>query len=155
MTRSVYHKSAAARGHVWGGRPRPPGIIQSAVLRSLPLMSPSQGAGCYPRVQRFMISFMLDDVKRAEIAKLLDDLAAQEVWNKDIWQRCYDSVSANMNENDLLSYVHDDLIHYTGRRLFRSSPLAKDFNPYRQEFRDVATALRSGMSLSEYKKQYE
>ncbi len=98
---------------------------------------------------------MLDNGKRAEIAKLLDDLAAQEVWNADVWQQCYDLVSAHMDENDLLGYVHDDLIHYTGRRLFRAAPVAKDFNPYRQEFRDVATALRSGLSLSEYTKLYE
>jgi hypothetical protein len=102
-----------------------------------------------------MIVLMLDDAKRAEIAASLDGLAAQEVWNADVWQRCHDLVSEHMNENDLLGYVYDDLIHYTGRRLFRSAPLAKDFNPYRQEFRDVATALRSGMSLAEYKKQYE
>ena len=98
---------------------------------------------------------MLDDVMRTEIAKSLDDLAAQEVWNPDVWQRCYDLVTASVKEDDLLGYVHDDLIHYTGTRLFRAAPIAKDFNPYRQEFRDVATALRSGMSLSEYKKNYE
>lgn len=102
-----------------------------------------------------MISSMLDNGKRSEIAKLLDDLAAQDVWSADVWQRCYDLVSANMDENDLLGYVHDDLIHYTGRRLFKEAPVAKDFNPYRQEFRDVATALRAGLSLAEYKKQYE
>lgn len=98
---------------------------------------------------------MLNDVKRAEIAKSLDDLAAQEVWDGDVWQRCYDLVKANVKEEDLLSYIHDDLIHYTGTRLLRSVPLAKDFNPCRQEFRDVATALRSRMSLSDYKKYYQ
>jgi hypothetical protein len=60
-----------------------------------------------------------------------------------------------MDDEDLLRFVHDDLIHYTGTRLFRSAPLAKDFNPFRQEFRDVATALRSQMSLFDYKKNYE
>jgi hypothetical protein len=98
---------------------------------------------------------MLDDVKRIEIAKALEDLAAGDVWSADVWQRCYDLVGANAEEDDLLGYVHDDLIHYTGTRLFRSAPLSKDFNPYRQEFRDVATALRSRMSLADYKKNYE
>jgi hypothetical protein len=98
---------------------------------------------------------MLDERKKAEIANALDDLAAQETWNADVWQRCYDLVSGHVNDNDLLGYVYDDLIHYTGRRLFRSAPLGKDFNPFRQEFRDVATALRSGMSLTDYKRLYE
>ena len=90
-----------------------------------------------------------------EIAKALDDLAAQDVWSAEVWQRCYDLVERNSAENDLLAYVYDDLIHYSGRRLLRSAPLPKDFNPYRQEFRDVATALRSCMSLGDYKKNYE
>ena len=98
---------------------------------------------------------MLDDAKRIEIANSLEDLAAQEVWNSEVWQRCYDLVAGSMDAEELLGYVHDDLIHYTGRRLFRSAPLAKDFSPFRQEFRDVATALRSRMSLSDYKNNYE
>jgi hypothetical protein len=98
---------------------------------------------------------MLDDVKRIEIAKALEALAAQDAWSADVWQRCYDLVGANADEDDLLGYVHDDLIHYTGKRFFRSAPLPKDFNPYRQEFRDVATALRARMSLADYKKNYE
>jgi hypothetical protein len=98
---------------------------------------------------------MLDDTTRREIAKSLDELAAQDVWNADIWQRCYDLVDANMNEDDLVAYVHDDLIHYTGTPLFRSAPKRKDFEPYRQQFRDVASALRAHMSLTDYKKNYE
>ena len=98
---------------------------------------------------------MLDEVKRSEISKSLEDLAAQDVWDADVWQRCYDLVTAHFTEDELLRYVQDDLIHYTGTRLYRSVPIAKDFNPYRQEFRDVATALRSGMSLAQYKKNYE
>jgi len=98
---------------------------------------------------------MLDDVKRIEIAKALEDLAAQDVWSAAVWQQCYDLVGANAEEDELLGYVHDDLIHYTGTRLLRSAPLPKDFGPYRQEFRDVATALRARMSLADYKKNYE
>jgi hypothetical protein len=70
-------------------------------------------------------------------------------------QQCYDLVTANMNEDDVLGYVLHDLIHYTGTRLFRSAPMAKDFSPYRPEFRDVATALRSAMSLADYRKNDE
>ena len=44
---------------------------------------------------------MLDDVKRIEIAKALEDLAAQDVWSADVWQPCYDLVGANAEEDDL------------------------------------------------------
>src|SRR4051812_6592903 len=98
---------------------------------------------------------MLEDAQRLEIASSLDELAAQDVWNPEVWEHCYYLVSANMNKDDLLSYVHDDLIHYTGTRLFRSVPLAKDFNPFRQEFRDIAAALRSRTSLADYEQNYE
>jgi hypothetical protein len=98
---------------------------------------------------------MLDHVTKSKIAKCLDDLAAQDVWNLDAWQRCYDLVSANMHLDDLVEYVHDDLIHYTGRSLFRPAPRPKDFGRYRQQFRDIASALRSCLSLADYKKNYE
>ncbi len=98
---------------------------------------------------------MLGDAKRIEIAKSLEDLAAQNAWNKDVWQRCYDLVGANLDQDDLVAYVHDDLIHYTGKPLWSSEPRAKDFEPYRQQFRDIALALRSRMSLADYKKNYE
>ena len=39
-------------------------------------------------VSSTMFSLMLDEMKRAEVAKSLDDLAAQEVCNADVWQRC-------------------------------------------------------------------
>jgi len=98
---------------------------------------------------------MLDDVTRTEIAKALDDLAAQDIWNENVWKHCYDIVADNMSRDNLVSYVHDDLIHYTGRPLFRSTPRPEDLKPYRQQFRDVAEALRSRMSLADYKKNYE
>ena len=96
----------------------------------------------------------MEETVRTEIAEALDLLAAQEVWNEQVWRRCYDLVTRNITEDPLLVYVQDDLTHYSGRRLFRSAPVA-DFNRYRQEFRDIATALRSRMSLTEYKKAYE
>jgi hypothetical protein len=98
---------------------------------------------------------MLDDTTRIDIAQSLDDLAAQDAWNADVWRRCYDLVGANMNQDDLVACVHDDLIHYSGRPLFKSTPRKKDFEPYRQQFRDIASGLRSRMSLADYKKNYE
>jgi peptidoglycan/xylan/chitin deacetylase (PgdA/CDA1 family) len=95
----------------------------------------------------------MDDATRIEIAECLERLAAQPAWNEELWQRCYDLVTANMND-ELLAYVHDDLIHYTGRSLFRKQPRPADLQAYSQEFRDVALALRSRMSVTDFKKQY-
>jgi hypothetical protein len=97
----------------------------------------------------------MDDVTREKIAESLDELAAQNTWNANVWQRCYDVVSLHMNDDDLLGYIFDDLIHYSGRRLFTPAPIPADFNEYRQEFRDIAAALRSGLSLSEGKRKYD
>lgn len=96
----------------------------------------------------------MDDATRKEIADCLDELAAQHVWNDALWQRCYDLVTANWDD-ELVEYLHDDLIHYSGRPLFRSEPRPADLQAYSQEFRDFAVALRSRMSVAEFKKHFE
>jgi len=98
---------------------------------------------------------MLGDARRIEIAASLDDLAAQDRWNEIAWQRCYDLVGDHANEDDLVAYVLDDLIHYTGTSLFKRTPEPKHLEPFRQQFRDIASAIRSGISLADYKKNYE
>jgi hypothetical protein len=96
---------------------------------------------------------------RNEVAKSLEHLAEQPEWNAGVWQQCYDLVSANMND-ELLAYVHDDIIHYSGvfHSLnilgFRVKPDRHQLEDYRQEFRDIAAALRSGLSLGEAEKKY-
>ncbi len=96
----------------------------------------------------------MDDATRDEIAECLEGLAAQPVWNAELWQRCYDLVAANLNDG-LLAYIHDDLIHYTGRPLFRPEPRPGDLQRFSQEFRDIAGALRTRMSVTDFKKYYE
>jgi hypothetical protein len=95
----------------------------------------------------------MDDQTRNEIAESLEILAEQQVWNKAVWQRCFDMVEANM-EDELIAYFFDDLVHYTGRPLFRHEPRPKEIKGYSQEFRDMAHAVRSRMSLSDFKKYY-
>jgi hypothetical protein len=101
----------------------------------------------------------MDHRTRDKVAKCLERLADQTAWNPQLWQQCYDLVKANW-ANDLLEYVHDDLIHYDGvfhSRNILGAPIKPDrrqLEQYRQEFRDVAAALRSSMSLSEAKKKY-
>jgi hypothetical protein len=102
----------------------------------------------------------MDDATRNEIADWLDRLADQPVWNAEVWQRCHDLVKANW-DHELLEYVYDDIVHYSGEFFsrnifgFRVKPDRYQLRRYRQEFRDIATALRSSTSLSEAKKKYE
>jgi|GEM_PF-5121740 hypothetical protein len=102
---------------------------------------------------------VVDEATRNTIAEALDNLAAQESWNPDVWQRCYDLVKANW-ENELLAYVHDDLIHYEGnfhsRNLlgFHVKPNPHLLEDYRHEFRAIASALRVNLSLEAAKEQF-
>lgn len=93
----------------------------------------------------------MDEKTRIEIAESLETLAAQPVWNAAAWQRCFDLVEANADD-ELIAYFYDDLIHYTGRPLFRREPRPVDIQSYSQELRDMAHAVLSRMSLSDFKK---
>jgi hypothetical protein len=101
----------------------------------------------------------MDDGPRNEVAEWLERLAEQPEWNAEVWQRCYDLVKANWS-NELLGYVYDDIIHYSGlfhsRNIFgfRVKPNRHQLEGYRQEFRDIAAALRSSLSLVEAQKKY-
>jgi len=97
---------------------------------------------------------VMNDATRNEIAECLEQLAREFRWNAKLWQRCYDLVTANLDD-ELLEYLHDDLTHYTGTALFRSEPRPVDVQGYSQEFQDFAVAIRSRLSLAELKKQYQ
>jgi hypothetical protein len=64
------------------------------------------------------------------------------------------TLKANGDE-ELVAYLHDDLVHYSGTPLFSSEPRPVDLRGYSQEFRDFDVALRSRMSLADFKHQYE
>ena len=94
----------------------------------------------------------VNNATRSEIAECLDQLAAQTSWNEELWQRCYDLIKANWDD-ELVEYIYDDLVHSSGRPLLRSR--SAYLQTYSQEFRNFAVALRSKMSLAEFKQQYE
>jgi len=102
----------------------------------------------------------MDDGARNAVAECLECLADQPEWNPDAWQRCHDLIKANW-DNELLEYVYDDLIHYSGefhsRNIFgfHVKPDRNQLEQYRQEFRNIAAALRSDLSLDEAKKKYD
>jgi hypothetical protein len=101
----------------------------------------------------------MQDGTRNEIAECLVRIADQAVWNPELWQQCYDLVVAN-SDNELLAYVYDDIVHYSGvfhsRNLLgiRVKPDLYQLENYRYEFRSIAEALRSSMSLSEATSKY-
>jgi hypothetical protein len=101
----------------------------------------------------------MTDATRNAIAEALENLATQESWDSELWQLCYDLVTAN-SENELVGYVHDDLIHYDGnfhsRNLFgfRAKPDPHELEDYRHEFRAIAAALREDLSLAAAKKRF-
>ena len=97
----------------------------------------------------------MNDATRDQIAEALETLAAQPVWNDEVWKHCYELVSANMNDA-LVAYVHDDLIHCSATSLFsfRNPPRHPNFDNYKQESRDVAKTLRTRMSLAEAQEKF-
>jgi len=95
----------------------------------------------------------MDDETRDEIAESLETLAAQSAWSAAVWQRCFDLAEANADD-ELIAYFYDDLIHYTGRSLFTREPRPQDIQSYSQELRDMARAVRSRMTLSDFKRLY-
>jgi len=101
----------------------------------------------------------VDDMSRNEVAESLERLADQSVWNPELWQRCFDLVTANW-DNELLAYIHDDVIHYSGEFRshnilgFRVKPDRDQLENYRYEFRCIASALRLSMPLGEALKKY-
>src|ERR1700683_4000147 len=76
----------------------------------------------------------MDHATRDEITEGLEQPAAQRVWNAELWQHCYDLVAANLND-ELLAYIHDDLIHDPGRLLFRPEPQPADLQSFSQVHR--------------------
>jgi hypothetical protein len=102
----------------------------------------------------------MDEQTRAKVASWLDNLAAQDAWNSEVWQSCYDLIAANMTGEELLEYVFDDLIHYNGEyhshNIFgvRVKPDRSAVDEYRQEFRDVATSLRLHLPLRDAQKKF-
>ncbi len=95
----------------------------------------------------------MDDATRNEIADCLEALAAQSVWNAAVWQRCFDIVNANADD-ELVAEFTDDLIHYSGIPLFRREPGPKDIKRYSGDLRYMAQAVRSSMSLKDFKKSF-
>ena len=100
----------------------------------------------------------LTDLVRLEIAKILDAVADEEGWNQGLWTR-FNGLLSKMKMDGLVCHAYEELIHYSGelnsRNLLfiRLKPDKHQVQAYKGEFRNIATALRSGISWEEYKRQ--
>jgi len=101
----------------------------------------------------------MNEAIRDAVAEALENLANQESWNPAAWQRCFNLVTAN-GEDELMEFVNHDLIFYDDffhpRHIlgFQPKPDFQRLAGYRRDFRVVASALRTHLSLGEAKKQY-
>jgi hypothetical protein len=101
----------------------------------------------------------MDRSTRNHIAEALEALAAQPAWDEQLWQQCFELVRAYW-DNELLAYVHHDLIHYSGLWHsvnilgFRTNPNPYALEEYREEFLAIASALRDDITLEEVKAKY-
>ena len=93
---------------------------------------------------------MLNDALRVEIVNSIEDLAALDARNEKVWQRSYDLVCPNENQDDLVKFARAALIHY-----FVLAGEARDLGPDRQQLRELAAAIRSRVSVADFRKRYE
>lgn len=101
----------------------------------------------------------MKEAARDAVADALDDLASQQSWNSAVWQKCFNLVTADWDD-ELVAFVRHELIHYDDvshpRSIlgFKVKPDLHRLQDYREEFRAVAAALRAHMPLIEAKKQF-
>ncbi len=98
---------------------------------------------------------------RNTIAEALENLATQKSWSSAVWQRCYNLVLANWDEDEeLMEFVQHDLINYDDMfhpRRILGFQLKSDFDcldDYRHDFCAVAAALRANMSLMKARRRF-
>jgi hypothetical protein len=94
---------------------------------------------------------------RLEIAATLDAIAAHKGWSDDLWSQ-FNSLLKRSDVDGILAYAREELIHYSGEFNstnllgFRVKPDENQVTNYKDEFRQLADAIRSGTTWVEYKR---
>jgi len=94
---------------------------------------------------------------RLEIADTLDSIAAYSGWSDDL-SRHFDDLLELVYVDGLLAHAAEELIHYSGQFNamnllgFRVKPDKSQVESFKDEFRQVAEAIRTGTSWEEYKR---
>lgn len=100
------------------------------------------------------------DKIRLEIADVLDAIAAESAWNDELWSR-FDALRKRAVVDSFIALADEELIHYSGvfnqRNIFlmRVKPDKTQVQNYKEQFRQIAQAIRTGMPWEEYYRNYE
>jgi hypothetical protein len=92
-----------------------------------------------------------------EIAAILDAIAAHEGWSDDLWSQ-FNALLERADVDGILAHADEELIHYSGEfnsrnlLLLREKPDEIQVTGYKDEFRQLADAIRSGTTWDEYKR---
>jgi len=93
-----------------------------------------------------------------QIADLLDAWVAEDGWNDQRWQR-FDALIKSVEVDGRLAHADEELIHYSGEFNsynllgFRVKPNKSQVTQYKDEFHNIAEALRMGTSWEEYQRE--
>jgi hypothetical protein len=94
---------------------------------------------------------------RLEIAAVLDAIAAHTGWSDDLWSQ-FHALLKRADVDGILAYADEELNHYSGQfnarnlLLLRVKPDEIQVTGYKDEFRQLADAIRSGTTWDEYKR---
>lgn len=98
------------------------------------------------------------DQVRIQIAAVLDAWANGDSWKDDLWIQ-FNQLLKLTEVDGLLAHAHEELTHYSGqfnaRNLlgFRVKPDKGQIAGHKEDFRMIASAIRSGTTWGEYKRQ--
>ena len=94
---------------------------------------------------------------RRQIAENLDAWADEGGWNEERWTQ-FNALMKSTHVDGLLAHAEEELIHFSGlfhaRNIFlvRVKPEKNQIESYRDEFRNIAIALRSETTWEQYKR---
>ncbi len=98
------------------------------------------------------------DTVRLRIADVLEGIANAPGWPQDLWEQ-FQQLIKSTEVDGLLAYADEEFIHYSGEYnsrnilLIRAKPDQIQVRQYKEEFLNIAVALRNGTSWTDYKRQ--
>ena len=94
---------------------------------------------------------------RLEIAGVLDAIVAHTGWSDNLWLQ-FHVLLERAEVDGILAHADEELTHYSGQfnarnlLLFRVKPDKDQVTGYKDEFQQLAAAIRAGTTWDEYKR---
>jgi hypothetical protein len=94
---------------------------------------------------------------RFEIAAVLDAIVAHAGWSDNLWLQ-FHALLKRAEVDGILAHAAEELTHYSGQfnarnlLLFRVKPDKDQVTGYKDEFQQLAAAIRAGTTWEEYKR---